>query len=216
MTVKSYSQCGEDRIVSFLLGCIGHHAPITYLDLGCAHPISHNNTYLFYEYGSRGVLVEADPKYSELYKQARPADIHESAAIVPEARYTGQSARFYISGDAGWSTIVESHAQLAVAHGKGSTKAIVDVPTTTLHRLVGRHLRNRPLHLLSVDVEGLDIEILQDVGRDGVQPWIIVAENNGGVPVHLETMRQRKYTHWATTNVNSVYVADDVLSQAKF
>ena len=56
-TTTSYAEAGEDVIVAGILDRF-HMARITYLDVGAFLPIYNNNTYLFYQKGMRGVLVE--------------------------------------------------------------------------------------------------------------------------------------------------------------
>jgi len=208
MTNATYSQCGEDRIVVYVLAHIGQAMPINYIDAGSSHPIQGSNSYLFYAAGSCGVLVEADPKFTEPYARERPRDSHVQAAVVPKASYSGQPARFYISATDGWSTTVQD-----VADRTGKTQSVLEVPTVTLESVAERI--TGPIHLLSVDLEGLDAEVLKDLGPN-LRPWIVIAENDGGVAVHLETMKQRGYKQWATTAVNSIYVAEEVIARIIF
>jgi len=70
----SYSQCGEDRILRHIFSVFGIEKP-TYLDIGAHHPVALSNTYLFYQKGATGVLVEPNPaRYRELVR-ARPRDV---------------------------------------------------------------------------------------------------------------------------------------------
>jgi hypothetical protein len=43
----------------------------TFVDLGCRHPILHNNTYLLEQYGWRGIAVDLDD-YTEEWVKSRP------------------------------------------------------------------------------------------------------------------------------------------------
>ncbi len=53
----SYSQCGEDLIVGFLLDSMGGPRARTYLDLGANHPFQLSNTAFFYHLSGRVVLA---------------------------------------------------------------------------------------------------------------------------------------------------------------
>ena len=59
----SYSQTGEDQILSFLLR---EEQNGFYLDIGCNHPIKLSNSYNFYLRGWKGICVDAN---SELIKK---------------------------------------------------------------------------------------------------------------------------------------------------
>lgn len=58
----SYSQCGEDLIVSFIFNRLGILNP-NYIDIGAHHPYKLSNTAFFYESGSRGINIEPDQNY---------------------------------------------------------------------------------------------------------------------------------------------------------
>ncbi len=60
-TQVTYSQFGEDLIVRYLFDSLGIARP-TYLDIGANHPKFSGNTFGFYKRGSRGVLVEPNPR----------------------------------------------------------------------------------------------------------------------------------------------------------
>src|SRR5262245_33383940 len=73
-SVLSYSQSGEDLIVSFLFQyTLGISKP-TYIDIGAAHPTRFNNTYLFYRRGASGVLVEPNVTLIPALTSTRPRD----------------------------------------------------------------------------------------------------------------------------------------------
>src|SRR5689334_8739949 len=69
----SHSQQGEDLIVASMCESLRIPKP-TYLDIGAADPIRDNNTYLLYEQGCRGVLVEPNPAFCRKLKSQRPGD----------------------------------------------------------------------------------------------------------------------------------------------
>src|SRR5215470_302661 len=56
----TYSQFGEDLIISDLFNKLSIDR-VSYLDIGANNPSFVSNTYLFYERGFRGVLVEPNP-----------------------------------------------------------------------------------------------------------------------------------------------------------
>jgi hypothetical protein len=69
----SFSQCGEDLIISDLFRFLDVPRP-AYLDVGAFLPIYSNNTYLFYQRGSRGVLVEPNIDLIPELRAKRPGD----------------------------------------------------------------------------------------------------------------------------------------------
>ena len=68
--MKSNSQTGQDL---FVLSVLNHKRNGTFLEIGSNHPITLNNTFLLEnEYDWKGVMVERDEQWTELYKTHRP------------------------------------------------------------------------------------------------------------------------------------------------
>ena len=59
------SQFGEDKKIIKLFNRKG-----IYLDVGCLHPIRHNNTYLMYKLGWKGINIDLNPLSIELFNIA--------------------------------------------------------------------------------------------------------------------------------------------------
>jgi hypothetical protein len=78
--LESYSQYGEDLVAHHLLGPLAISCG-RYVDIGCGHPVEFNNTCFFYRMGWRGVNVDADNSFRDLYLHARPEDVFVNAAV---------------------------------------------------------------------------------------------------------------------------------------
>ena len=68
---ESFSQCGEDLVVAFMLGYLRMDRHVTYLDVGVNDPVQFSNTYYFYRKGHHGVLVEPN---GSLCRRLRDSD----------------------------------------------------------------------------------------------------------------------------------------------
>ena len=55
----SYSISGVDLIIDRIFA---KQKKGIYVDLGCNHPIKHNNTYLLYKRGWKGINIDSDIK----------------------------------------------------------------------------------------------------------------------------------------------------------
>lgn len=72
---KTYSQSQQD-LFAFLLTKKKRNG--YFLEIGSNHPITYNNTYLLEnEYNWKGLMVEYDNSFEELYKLHRPNSIYE-------------------------------------------------------------------------------------------------------------------------------------------
>jgi FkbM family methyltransferase len=212
----SFSQCGEDRIVAFIAQVIGLGPELRIADVGAAHPVQDNNSYLSYLAGGTGLLVEADPAYRPLYAALRPRDTAIQAAVVPRRLMGNGTITFHAMEDRGWSSISADHAALAERLGKGGVRQSFEVPCATLDGLLLQHFPDRHLDLLSLDVEGVDRELLEEFDFGALRPKIIVVENDGGEAVHAPRMRDVGYRVYGSTFVNTIYVDAAVMAAARF
>lgn len=76
--LKNGSQFQEDQ---FILKEFQNNYKGKYLDIGCFHPIRHNNTYKMHKLGWSGMNIDLNPLTIELFDYARPKDINLNIGI---------------------------------------------------------------------------------------------------------------------------------------
>ena len=208
----SYAQQGEDialwQILSWVLGI---ERP-TYLDVGAHHPVFNNNTYYFYERGSRGVLVEPNPALHGVLEQLRPRDVLVRAGIGFAAQ---AEADFYIIGgseDAQLNTFSPQQAEALVtrSNGRYRIERVMKIPLLGINELMRKHW-NGPPNLLSLDTEGLDLAILRSLDFERLRPDVVCVESVevGGRRVTSEIMQlmaQKGYDARGGSFVNTIFV----------
>ena len=74
----SYSISGVDLIIDRMFTKLKKGI---YIDLGCNHPIKHNNTYLLHKRGWKGINIDSDTQSIQEFKQFRPEDFNVKALI---------------------------------------------------------------------------------------------------------------------------------------
>ncbi len=206
-TDRSWSQSGEDRIAAFVLEQLGVTRPL-YLDLGAHHPTRLSNTYLFYRLGARGVLVEANPALHEQLRRKRPKDTCLNMAVATE----DGSVSLHVMDASTLSTTSQQDAQSYRDHGHEILRT-VEVPALTPASLLARHLPRTP-DLVSLDVEGLDLEIVRAWPFDSHRPTVFVIETLEYTRDHDErklteigdAMADRGYLAYADTHINTIFV----------
>lgn len=164
----SYSRNFEDVILQRVLRDVQNGC---YVDVGASHPVADSNTYAFYERGWRGICVDA-LDYSPLWSERRVEDVFVRAALGAKP---GQAA-FHIYHD---TPQISTGSNATVEHWRGDGVApneTTTVPVLTLNSLLEEHLDERTLHLLSIDVEGMEKEVLQGIDLRKYRPWVIVIE----------------------------------------
>jgi len=207
----SYAQQGEDLIVSSILWYLKIDRP-RYLDIGAADPTIGNNTYLFYSRGFRGVLVEPNPSSCRELRRMRPGDSVLEAGIGAsdgEADYYVMSGRF--GEDGTLNTFSKAQADSLVASGEWRIGRILKMRLWNINRVMQEHFGGAP-DFISIDTEGLDLEILSSLDFGRYRPAVICAEvltARNGVENRIgELMRSQGYSTRGSTFVNSIFVDD--------
>lgn len=207
---KSWSQCGEDLILRYLFDLLQIARP-SYIDIGAHHPWYYNNTYLFYRQGARGVNVEPDPSLHAELRRGRRRDVNLNMGIGPHEA----EMDFYVMSRRTLNTFSAIEARKCVEqHGL----RIVDtrrIKVQTFAQAVDTHLGRTP-DLVSLDAEGMDLDILRSIDFSRYRPHVVCVEtisyaagDGSGIksPEIHALMLQNGYMLYADTYVNSIYVA---------
>lgn len=178
MGVMSHSQVGEDLQIAYFLG---RDEKVTYIDVGCLWPKRLSNSYYFYERGGHGLCVDPNPTVADEWQAARPRDVFLNAGIGARAAQLS----YHTFGNPVFNTFSASRAervQRRAAGRKGRESAgVVTVDVITLDQAVDRtDFADRcdgELGFLSIDVEGLEEEVLEGFAFDALRPKVVVAEH---------------------------------------
>ena len=172
----SFSQQGEDIVMYHALHDTLKIASPIYIDVGAAHPIRSNNTYLLYGTGCTGVLVEPNPMYAKLLREVRPKDkVVEAGIGITDA----EAADYYeIKGAPMLNTFSSEQAEYLKKTGK-EVERVTKMPLININRVIAEQLGRTP-DLLSTDIEGLDYAVIKTLDLSKYRPGVICAE---GVPM---------------------------------
>jgi FkbM family methyltransferase len=205
---SSYSQSGEDLIVKYIFDTLGIFKP-TYLDIGAHHPFYLNNTFLFYQNGSRGINVEPDKELFDVINKERPQDINLNKGVSKE---DGELSFYKISSPT-LNTFSYQEALNFESEGYSILEEI-KIPVMNINELISQNHFDIFPDFLSVDVEGLDFEIIESINFEKYQPLVICTEtisfSNNGYGIkdkNIENFLVTKgYFLYADTNINSIFV----------
>jgi FkbM family methyltransferase len=166
----SYAQHGEDLLLNDLV-----HATPTgfYVDIGAHHPTRFSNTFLFYKRGWRGINIDAATGSMRAFTRLRPHDINIEAAISEKP----EDLMFYMFEKPALNTFNPAFAREHQQSGfklKGTHK----IRTQTLKSIFDAHLPpGNEISFLTIDVEGLEAEILRSNDWNLYRPHIILIED---------------------------------------
>jgi FkbM family methyltransferase len=173
----TYAQFGEDLMVANIFALLGIHRP-SYIDLGANDPIAGSNTALLYARGSRGVAVDANPNYVDIWKQVRPDDIFLNVGVASERG----SRPFKFFGDwSGRNTFNDDYAAaLTEIDVKYQVQDVRTIELVTVNDIIEQTMEGRWPDFLSLDVEGLDYAVLAGANFDQNRPLVLCIETRDG------------------------------------
>jgi FkbM family methyltransferase len=216
LTKTSFSQSGEDAIVRFLFNSFGKKS-IEYLDLGTNTPDLGNNTYYFYKNGGKGVCVEADINLINKIKSIRSRDVVINAGVsVSENKF----ATFYLLSESALNTFNEEEAIQRSKSGKYQIINKIQVPLKKINDIIIENFVKYP-DFLSIDIEGLDFEVLSTLNFD-VYPIPVIcvetccySESYKKIKDNriIDLMLSNGYMIYADTYINTIFVNKNWFNQ---
>jgi len=143
-----------------------------YVDVGAHHPMRLSNTYRLYRRGWRGLNIDANPGSMKAFQKVRPRDINVEAAVSS----TQQELTYYIFNEPALNTFKRDLAlQYAVA--PYSITKEVKIMTAPLAQLLDQYVpAGTRIDLLTIDVEGLDYDVLRSNDWSRYTPEFILVE----------------------------------------
>jgi len=210
---NSNSQAGEDRILGFLFEMMGIDS-IVYIDIGANHPVISNNTYTFYENGSRGVIIEPDPGLYGTLNEIRPNDIIVQAAVNDIGQGTTD---FYLFNNSQLNTLSKKEALFRQENGSFEIVDTIKTKYFTIEDIILEYLDGKNPDLISLDVEGVDYDILRSFDFQSFPVPIFIIETCMYSETHIKEkvtdifplMLSKGYFVYADTYVNTIFINKD-------
>ena len=169
-STKSYSQGGEDLI---LLHALGTEKKGFYVDVGAFHPQRFSNTFLFYKHGWRGINIDARRGSMDSFNRLRPKDINLEIPVSDKK----EELMFYTFNEPAISGFLED---LSLERAKNDGYRIIKaekMQTRTLEEILDIYVsEDTEITFLSVDVEGLDYNVLKSNNWEKYSPKIVLVE----------------------------------------
>gem|GEM_PF-792751 len=215
---RTYSQAGEDIILSYLFNELQIANP-TYLDIGANYPIAFNNTYFLYQKGCRGVCVEADPTLIPELKKYRKKDriLNVGVGVTNE-----KELDFYIYDAKGLNTFSKEEVEQRSKFGTYQVQKVIKIPSVTINDIISQNF-SVPPNFLSIDVEGLDLDILKSMDFNKYRPDVICVETitydegRGAKKIKniVDFVCSQGYIVYADTHINTIFAAEKYYPQLK-
>ena len=141
-----------------------------YVDVGCQNPIKNNNTYLLYKKGWFGLNIDLDKDNIDIFNVSRPNDENINTAI---SNKVGQTDLYFYHKKSPINTIDKSTSDFQ----KANVSEIKKIQTNTLSNILyNSKYKNTKINLLSVDVEGHELQVFEGLDFNLHKPEVIVVE----------------------------------------
>lgn len=197
--LKSYSQFGEDAILRQYLGTFG-----TYVEVGAGRPIRGSNTFALYRRGWHGTLIEPISRNAKALRVIRPRDKVVNALCGSHE----STSTFWEFDPYEYSTTLDSRVK-ELARQCLHPVQVRSLPVVTL-RSLGLTASENDECLLSIDVEGAEMDVLLGNDFDSFRPKIICIEEWESPLSHrtdvYNFLSDQGYVLEAFTRCSSIYV----------
>ena len=205
----SFSQCGEDLIIDFVMKSLGITDP-SYIDIGAHDPVLLNNTFLFYQNGSSGVCVEPDPRLCHKIRKTRKRDRCLNVGIGSSGK---NSTDFYVMSSNTLSTFSRSVAERYQGYGKEKIVEVIRIPLVTINKLIEEHFKNGP-DFITMDIEGMEMEAIMSFDFARYHPSVFCIEtltytedrSEQKISEIIDCMNDKGYMTYADTFINTIFV----------
>ena len=134
-----------------------------FVDVGCYHPFRFSNTYLLYRRGWRGINIDMEQHKINLFHIARKEDVNITAAA------SDQVQELYLHSQKRNDLGAHLSSDVNISKETVTTKRLDDIIGTTKYK-------GRKIDLLSVDVEGHELQVLRSLDFSIYSPSVIIVE----------------------------------------
>lgn len=166
---KSYSFGGCDLIIDYIFKSKNKGF---YIDVGCQHPISNNNTYLLYKKGWNGINIDLDEVSIDMFNNFRSDDFNKQIAV---SDYKGKIILYTYHNRSAVQTVNQQRAEKM--NPRGLKK--IEIECDTLNSIIDNSkFKNMEIDFLSIDIEGHELNALRTFDFNKYKPKLVIIEYN--------------------------------------
>ncbi|NJL53867.1 MAG: FkbM family methyltransferase [Leptolyngbyaceae cyanobacterium RM2_2_4] len=144
-----------------------------YVDVGAHHPRRFSNTYFFYQQGWSGINIDAMPGSMSLFEAERQRDINLEMPVAKK-----QAALTYTQfNEPALNSFSEELVLARTSLPSVKVIATQKMEAYPLAKILDQHLPSgQEIAFLSIDVEGLDLQVLQSNDWQKYRPNVVLVE----------------------------------------
>ncbi len=148
-----------------------------YVDIGAFHPLKASNTKYFYDRGWSGINIDANPTYISEFNKVRDRDINIEIGIADEA---GELDFYFFGADHSINTFSKEKAIEFEKTFNLPIEEIRKVPVKPINDILKEFLpKGQHIDFISMDVEGMEMQILRSLDFEKYAPDFFLVEDLG-------------------------------------
>ena len=152
------TQFGEDK---YIINFFPENYKGKYLDVGCYHPTKHNNTYLMYKRGWRGINIDLNSLSIDLFNYHRPKDINLNTGISNKEI---KKNVYFIDELNTQNTLDKNQLIFLKKHHNIKKQEITNIiiKTKKLMSILDKY-KFYNIDFMNLDIEGHELEVLKSI-----------------------------------------------------
>jgi len=166
-----FSQFGEDIVLDNIFG---HKKGGVYVDVGCFHPKHWSNTYLMHKRQWTGINIDIDEFKVQMFNIARKNSTNVCSAVSNEEK----DINYYCSRDySPVNTLDQNFAEGMTAQKPRVNYELKRTKSRMLDKIIlETKFCETEIDLLTIDVEGHELPVLQSLNFQVYKPKVLVIE----------------------------------------
>jgi hypothetical protein len=147
----------------------------------------------------------------EVFSRERPRDINLNIGVGEVSK---GKLPFYIMSTPTLNTFSKQEAERYESLGSFKIDSVIDIPVLNVNEIISQNFNGKSPDLITIDVEGLDQQIVESLDLDCYRPTVIcvetitfsddfAGEKIGEIPKYLLS---KGYFLYADTFINSIFV----------
>ena len=200
MSDRADEAAGEQREQALVQEFFGGARSGYFVEVGANRPRQESQTWHLEQLGWTGVLIEPQPNLAEDLRRLRAAQVFEVACSLPQN--AGKRLRLHVAG------ALSSLDRERMAPG-AEPERVIEVPVRTLDDILTEARAPAGFDLLSVDVEGHELEVLGGFDFARWRPRLVLLEDHVGSLARHRFLKNAGYRLVRRFENNGWYVPRD-------